>query len=353
MRMRRPVLTWRIASFTSCLLLSAHAPGQKEPEPQPVDVDFGTLRQDTRVESNFVVFWHDQSKVGKQAKVEPPPFVQVLRTKHGEHVRRGLYTRVWFAIATKKAGALKGSFRVVCDGSTARVPVKAVVLPRSPLSTRVLIANTPFSAFSSSDSSKYAAWRRVVDTGKLEVHYLNAPDKGPVLSVELLQRVDVVLVARSGLLKLTDGDVKLLQGFVSGGGRLVVAADYFFRATRLLGSVTKANELLIPFGLQMDNEELGGGVEAGEDDIVKHALTEKVETVKVHRPTPTRVIDPKRAQKLVKVFPEWAFIALSRTESGGEIVALGKSLWWHWAAEAPDNSRLLRNLLTRKRNRTR
>ena len=136
--------------------------------------------------------------------------------------------------------------------------------------------------------------------------------------------------------------------------RLVVAADRFFRATRLLSSVTKANELLIPFGLQMDDEEPPGGAkfEAAEDDIVEHALTKMVKTIKVRRPTPTKIVDPKRAQKLVKIFPERAFIALSRTESGGQVVALGTSLWWSWAADAPGNARLLRNLLTRKRGRT-
>lgn len=336
MRIRRPVCASCIAGLAACLVLRAHAPAQGEPEPQPRDVDLGTLRQHTRVESNFLVFWHDKSKVHKPAKVEPPPFARVLLAKHGEHSHHGAFTRVWFAITTEKAGALKGSFSVVCEGKTAKVPVEAVVLPRSPLSTRVLVADTPFDAYSASASSEFAAWRRVVDTGKLEVHYLNAPAKGPVLSVDLLQRVDVVLVGKSGLLKLTEGDVALLQGFVSGGGRLVVAADRFYR-----GTVTKANELLIPFGLQMDDEEPTGGAkfEAVEDDIVEHALTKKVEAIKVHRPTPTRIVHPKRAQKLVKVFPERAFIALSRTESGGEIVALGKSLWWHWAADAPGNAR--------------
>jgi len=300
------------------------------------------------VEANFVIFWNDKAKAGKPAEIKSSPFIQTLRSKADEHPNFGALTRVWVRVETKETGSLDGSISVQCGGATVKVPVQATVLPQEPLSSRVLVAETPFDGYSAGASSAFAAWRRVVDTGKLEVHYLNQPEKGPVLPVSLLEKVDVVLMGQSCLLGMTKEDVNLLQGFVCGGGRVVMAADCFFR-----GSVAKANEVLTAFGLRMDDVEPSGAADfvIGEDHITKHSLTSKVVSLRVSRPTPTTITDPRRATTLVRVsaFPDRAFIALSRTESGGEVVALGQSLWWSWLKEDQGNVRLLRNLLTRKR----
>jgi len=250
------------------------------------------------------------------------------------------------AFDTSAAGELKGDVTVRCANETATVPVHAVVQRAAPGGSRVLVVEGPFEASATQDPSLLDAWRRLVDDGRLDVDYLVPDRTSPVVDVAALARADTVLIAERGLVKLQEGDVQRLHGFVCGGGRLVVAADKFFDAT-----VAGANRLVEPFGLQMLDAELPGGapVASGDGDLRRHALLAGVDGVAAQRATPVRIVDSGRARVLVGLpgLGDHAFVALAETRSGGEVVVVGTSLYWHWITKAPGNERLLRNLLTR------
>ena len=322
----------------------------KKPEPQPRDLVLGSLRQDTRVEASFLVTWNDgaKQKPQKPTKVTPPPFVKILRTSDALD-DDGLETKVWLRIRTRELGGLKGSIRIQHGDRQVAIPVDAVVLTRDPLSTRVLVAESPFEMYSTDNSDTFTAWREIVATGKLEPHYLTAPEMGSGITAADLAKVDVVLLGETALLQLTATERALVQGFVCGGGRLVVAASRFFA-----GTVPAANRVIAPFGLEMIDAEPkpGPAFELDKDHFAKHRLTEKLELVKVRRPSPVRIKDAKRATALVTVpgFPdETGFVAAARTDSGGEVVVLGVALWWNFANNHAGNVRLLRNMLVRRR----
>lgn len=341
--MPHPHLTL-VASSLLCGLFPGQ--GTKTPTAQPADLVFGTVREGTRIEGNFLVFWNDARFADEATEVEATGPVRVLASENDMRAGTGPTTRVWLSIETGEIGAVESSVTVKCEGHTLTVPVEAVVLPRDPLSTRVLVAGSPFDGYSSDDSSVFDGWRGIVDRGKLEVHYVNAKSGSPIVPVDVLQRVDVVLVDPDGLMQCTPDDMNRLQGFISGGGRVILTADRFFR-----GTVAKANELATGFGLRMEDAEVAQVVELADEQILDHPMTEGVEVVKVRRPSPTALIEPERAKALVQMpgNPDRAFIALSRTESRGELVTIGESLWWAWVHDYPESSRLLRNLLTRER----
>lgn len=315
---------------------------------QPRDLVVGSLRQGTHVEVSFIAFWKDEKKAHKKPTFELPPAVKVIGAESNNHSHHGAMTYVKLAISTDQLGELNAKVVARLDGTTVTVPIQAVVLPRDPLSPRVLVAQSPFEGYSAEDSSTFAAWRRVVDTGKLECHYLIGTEEGPVLPIGLLRRVDTVVLGESCLFQLKAEDLATIKGFVCGGGRVVVAANAFFN-----GSVARANHVLTDFGLRMDDVEPrgAGNIEATGEDIAQHPLTKGVAAVVAFRPSPTSITDPKIASAIVRVsaFPDQAFVAVARTETGGEVIALGQSLWWNWIIKDEGNSRLLRNLLTRRR----
>ena len=336
----------RGCAFVSCLL-PLHAQEAAEPKAQPRDLILGSLCEHACVRASFQVFWHGAAMAEQKPVIKAPPFVKVHRSIQTKLPPHGVATQVFLEVATTATGELKGDVEVTCGGKTVRVPVEAVVLPRLHMTSRVLVLVTPFELYAAEDSSLFATWRRIVATGKLEVQYPDAPEQGPELAVELLQRADTVLISDDGLLRMTADDTRLLQGFVCGGGRVVVVASAFFR-----GTVTKANELLEPFGLRIKDVEppaLLGAIEVGPEDIEKDPLTAKLESLKLRRPSPIQVTDPKRARSLVHLaaFPEHAFAAVSRCESGGEIVALGIPVWSSWIGLSEQNELFLRTLLTR------
>jgi len=182
------------------------------------------------------------------------------------------------------------------------------------------------------------------------VSYLSPGPTGTrVLSADQLQKVDVVLLGETGLCQLTEADVSLLHGFVCGGGRVVVAANRFFR-----GTIPKSSAVVAPFGLKMEDVEPPAGIGVFEltgEAVHEHALTAGVGTIVARRPSPTIITDRERGRPLVRFTDEdeLMFVALATTESGGEVVTLGVSLWWSWISQHEDNARLLRNLLTRTR----
>jgi hypothetical protein len=152
---------------------------------------------------------------------------------------------------------------------------------------------------------------------------------------------------------LQDSDVVLLKRFVEGGGRLILAANYFFR-----GTVSKSNELLEPYGLRMQDTESPAtrDIEIQGAQIRPDPLTEGVNALHFFRPSQVAVTDPNKARILVSVpdHPGEGIVAVARAGEG-EVVALGQSLWWNWIAtekgKASDNAALLANLLKKSQKR--
>ena len=314
-------------------------------EVQPDSLKFGMVRVGATVEGSVRVFREGADASGLAVKVVPPAFLKVGSIEIGSQTH-GPETRGFCDIAvsvdTGREGDHSGVLRVEIGGQRVEVPVGATVRPRKPDLSRVLVAETPFTKFSTDDATLFAAWLKLVEGADLDVHYLEVRRGSPVLRDIDLANFDVVLLGEGGLVLLVDSEVERLKAFAGRGGRIVVAANAFF-----VGSVAKANELLTPHGLRMIDTETHGDNEfdLGADAILAHPLTEGVRVLYFHRPSPTTVTDRSRGKLLVSAppYPGDGFVAVARA-GDGEVVALGESLWWNWVGKA-DNALLLRNLL--------
>ena len=128
---------------------------------------------------------------------------------------------------------------------------------------------------------------------------------------------------------------------------VVLFANAFF-----VGTTKAANRVCEPFGLEMIDREprMDPRTKIEAEEIHRHPLTVGVAGIVVKRPSPTVVNDEAVARPLVDLpalGSERPFVAYARTQSGGEVITVGNSLWWVWVGEAPGNERLLRNLLVR------
>jgi hypothetical protein len=153
-------------------------------------------------------------------------------------------------------------------------------------------------------------------------------------------------------MSLCDQDRTRLKAFLDQGGRVVVAADHFYRR-----STARANEIAGPYGLQMaDIEPVFGtkNIVLGPTEIRADPFTRGVKELDFFRPSPIHVTDPRKGRLLAEA-PALAgkgLVAAGRKDKG-EVIVLGTSLWWLWVGQDHDigggNARLLQNLLTRPR----
>ena len=245
---------------------------------------------------------------------------------------------------------MTGTLTVQVGQKPVEIPVSANVIEQDPDATRVLIVETPFCRFSTSNASIFEPWLKLVKDAKLDVSYLEMDPALPVLRDLDLSGFDVVLLGGTGIFSARDEDFEKLKPFVASGGRIIVTANYFFR-----GTVEAANRFVVPLGLKMTDTEPRGDnslVELEESDIPRHKLTTGVRKLKFFRPSPVTVEDPKAGTILVEtpLDPQQGLVAVARSGKG-DVVVLGTSLWWNWIASEPesgaDNARLLQNLLTK------
>jgi hypothetical protein len=323
---------------------------------QPNALKFGSVRVGATVEGSVRIFRETANSSGLAIKVEPPAFVRVEDMKVGSQDFGGDirgFCDVTLSIDTERAGDYSGEVRVEIGRDRFAIPVSVTVRPQMPNLTRVLVVETPFDKFSTADATRFNPWLDLLTAGHFDVHYLASHRGMPVLRKIDLAKIDVVLLGMEGLLGLQDSDIKSLKDFMNGGGRTILAANAFF-----VGTVAKANELLVPNGLRMQDTETRGHREfdLGAADITDHALTEGVKTLYFHRPSPVEVTDKLRGKVLVAA-PGYAgagFVAVARAGQG-EVIALGESLWWNWlAGDKPansDNAVFLSNLLKKPQRR--
>ncbi|MBI3861128.1 MAG: hypothetical protein HY290_04450 [Planctomycetia bacterium] len=341
-----------------CLLALLQCSSQALAQPvvgsiQPDLLSLGTVRVGATVEASVRIFGEGTDTAGVAVKTQPPRFVRITETRLGTqqygNVPPSVVCDVVISLDTSRAGEFSGKIKVQIGEIEVEVPVAASILEQEAGLSGVLVVETPFQRFSTSDSSIFDPWLEVVKSAKLDVSYLEVDGARPVLRDLDLEKFDVVLLAGTGLHYAGEGDREKLNKFVAGGGRVVIAANHF-----MSGSVAKANEFIVPFGLKMTDVEPRGGYPVFEvegDEILKHKLTAGVGTLRFQRPSPVAVEDEKKGKILVAAppFQDAGFVAVAEAERG-QVVVMGVSLWWNWIASkdeaGADNARLLRNLLT-------
>lgn len=324
---------------------ATEGPAQPAPRLQPTALDLGVLAVGATIETSFGVFWTEAALATAKATVEAPADVTVVGVTTGPYGDNAL-TQVELVLATDRASTVDTVVTVRCGTEVARLPLRAQLVAMPPGGSRVLVASPPFETFSTSDPATLDAWRQVVASARLEVDYRIERDGRATFDVDALRRVDVVLVGESALCSLDDAQLALLQGFACGGGRLLVFANAFYGNT-----TQQASRLCEPFGLRILDAELqgGGGFTAEAEDVRRHPLTVGVENLSVQRPSPVELLDAKAGVELIRFAAPVAqtFVAMASTQGGGEVIAVGDSLWWNSANQSPGYARLLRNLLVR------
>ncbi|MCA8949655.1 MAG: hypothetical protein KDE27_09145 [Planctomycetes bacterium] len=329
------------------LLLLALWPVAQEPQPaaervQPTAIDLGEVRVGAVVETSAAIFW-GRPPGDVQVEVELPKDLRPLSQRTYVREQDKAVTDLGFAVPTHETGHFERTIPVRRGDEQVAIPVSWTVAPASPGGSRILVADSPFEAYSTDDPATFAVWRALVATNRFDVDYRYTRKNVRAFTAEALARVDVVLVGESSLRDISQGDVDRLQGFVCGGGRVVLCANSFF-----VGTVPAANRVCEPFGLEMVDRESRSPGAVG--DVHRDPLTVGVEGVSAGTRSPTRITDGDLARSLVDL-PILGgadpFVAYARTQSGGEVITIGAALWWDWISEAPGNARLLRNLLVR------
>lgn len=320
----------------------------------PDRLTFGRVYVGATVEASVRITAAGNDTTGLEVRTKPPEFLKVTETRLSTQAYGQLGTfvvcDVLVAVDTRSAGDFRGKLKVSIGDQEVEVSVDVKVLDQEPGLRRVLVVETPFQRFSTGDATVFEPWLDLVKSARLDVHYLEVDRGRPVLRDLDLSEFDVVLLAGAGLISAGEKDFDKLKTFVRDGGRVVVAANHFF-----MGTVAKANEFLASFGLRISDVELPGlnlfQVEG--EGIVENPLTAGVQSVKFFRPSPVAIEDEDKAKVLVAApaFPDEGFVAVANAD-GGQVVALGVSLWWNWIASAQesdsDNATLLKNLLSRR-----
>jgi hypothetical protein len=338
------------------LMLGAGSAGA-EPmngEVQPDRLSFGIVHTGATVEGSFMVLQRGKDKRLK-FEVAVPKRVKVIKkdidTRQygpGNDYVRG---SVEIAVDTSAAGEVDGDLAVTLGQQTVKVPVRAMVKARRAGLLRMLVAKTPFERFSTKDGRMFDAWTELVKNSAWDVSYLLSSSGKPMLRDLDLAQFDVILLGPDGLLALMPEDVKRVRTFAEAGGRVVVAANYFFR-----GTVPHANAVLAGYGLELQDTEARvfgqNRVTLGKDDLDPQLVKAGIAIAHFFRASPVKVTAVERGRVLAKAVgvghPGDGFVAIARAGKG-EVVALGESLWCFWIApeqnQSGGNTKLLRWLL--------
>lgn len=353
-----------LASRPSPTLAQAPPPAIRNPSMprvSPERLDFGVVRLGATVEGSLRIMVPGANISGISVKTEPPSFLQVPQTRLKTQVVSGNRTPVityvmcdvFVSLDTSVAGKVDGILKVAVGDEENEIPVTADIQEKQDGRTRVLIVDTPFQG-GLAKASMFDPWLELVKSEELDVDYLQVSTQPlqPVLRDLALSRFDVIVVAGSGVSRAQMDDFSRLTTFANDGGRVIMAAS-----VRVIGTVPKANEFLVPLGLRMTNQLAKSGGMATvavlqEKDITSHALTAGVRTLKFDLPSTVGVVDETKGQILVDslVVPDAGLVAVARVGKG-DVIALGTFVWWQWIASKPesgaDNITMLKNMLRR------
>jgi hypothetical protein len=335
-------------------LLAARANGQaKVGQVQPNRIVFDKVHAGATAEASFLVFAAPSADGKAKFEVTAPPFVKVLRKDTDVSTAGGEFVRgtVEFALDTTKVGELTGQIAVQLNATSVHVPVSASVKPQRAGLLRVLVVETPFQRFSTTDGGHFRQWTDLVAAAPWDVNYLLAHRDRPVLRDLNLSDFGAVLLGPEGVWGLKPADVKRVRAYAEDGGCVVVMANYFFR-----GTVAKANTLLARYGVVMADAEARDG--SGEVTMERTAIDPRlvqagIERVTFFRASPLTVTNPLLAKVLVKAAHvgqgDDGFVATANA-GNGKLIAVGQSLWWDWVSSRRDpyggNAMLLRWVLT-------
>jgi hypothetical protein len=325
-------------------------------ESQPSRLPLGTVYVGATVEASFLL--HEAgNNPDIPFEILAPKFVKVL--KKSKEVRRfgrvepAVVGSVEIGIDTTMAGEFRGALTVTLGQTTAQVPISVDVKARRPGLSLILIASTPFDRWSAEDGTMFKAWTDLVRNSPFDVNYLLIHRGKPVLRDIDLEKYDCVFLSAEALVSATPNDIQQAREYAEKGGRVVVAADYFFR-----GSVKGANAVLAGYGLQMRDEEgrEQNDVTLGRGDFDPRLLKEGVRSLHFFRASPIERTDTKKVRLVVRAAgvgqSEDGFVV--RAQAGkGTVIAIGQSLWCWWIskeqAHGSDNAKLLRWLLSSTR----
>ena len=318
-------------------------------ELQPNFLDFGSVRVGATAEGSVRIFRDGEDSSGLAIKIAPPAFVRVEDIKIGSQNYGGNikgYCDLWLSIDTKRAGDYSGALDVEIGRQRVAVPVSVTVRPQMPRLTRLLVVETPFSRFSTSDAAVFKPWLDLVSEAHFDVHYLDARRKPRARE----DRPRSVRRRPSG-----DGRARRSprfgrqtpEGFHGArrsddrGGECLLPRDRR-QSQRITGAVWLANEghrasrpaRVSPRG---GRDHPGSTHRGSEDAPLPSTVADRS-----HRPAQGTVLAAVPGE------PTEGFVAVARA-GRGEVVALGESLWWNWLANdkasGSDNAVLLGDLL--------
>lgn len=343
---------------------------------QPDQFPLGTVLKDSRVEMSFGVFsglrpspmpsfitglpssirkpceWGIESfrslkaKSEWRLKVEAPDFLKVDEAGIQFHSSEGPFAFVTVTLKTDRPGRSNGNlvvhlFSTAYTTTNILVPVSAIVATAQALPPRrVLVTETPYECYSTGNGHDFEPLADLVTRLATNGVRVDFRRKLPAS----LSGYSVVLVGGGSLAGSTPAQASALRKFVSGGGRLILAADAFFVPT-----APKANGLLGSYGLQIINRDIGRGIT--NSTVIPDSLTSGVRQLEFWRPAPIKITDPSQAKLLVVTEDGGGgIVAVSRQANRGEVIVVTQSLWWNWIRADPtkvDNRLLLENLLAR------
>jgi len=318
----------------------------------PDRLEFGRVGEGARVEGSVRIYMDRPGSAGVKVNIEPPDFVKVMKVNFGDGMGLAndrMYCDLYIAIDTTKTGLLRGEVLIDLGKARAKLLVEARVGERPPDATRVLISETPFDHRSIDDASVFEPTLELIGSLNIHVDYTHE------LPYDLTGYDVILLAERELAIGIDDRDFGRLREFIGAGGRLILAADNFYGRT-----VQQANRFLGDHGMSMIDDAYGKPGLDSDDIEAKYVtadpLTAGIKRLTVRRPSYLHLWDAEKARFLVSDSPSkttGGLVAVGRTASGGEVVALPESLWWKWLDDKkdnPDNARLMGNLLQRPKN---
>ncbi len=270
--------------------------------------------------------------------IQTPAFIRVQKIipeQRKEWYGGRPFVVLHLTLDTSQPGSYDRKVKLTLDRRKASLPIHFTVQERQSTMPKLLIATTPYQAYSTDSGSNFFSITKLLSSLPLSADYLNELPRQ-------LEPYQVVLLADSVLARLNADDIVRLRSFVEKGGRLILACDAF-----MSGTVPKSNQMLTNYGLQVEDQDYGTSVTV--TNLATDPLTRGIQRLQFWRPSLIQVTDGSKAKALaLSSDGKGGFVAVARLGSGGEITVLTASLWWLWVEQFKtnsDNIHLMENIL--------